>query len=543
MKLSNRRRDDVSLSALELFRYGLGLPPFSRLEDAYSQSIDPTLFRSYQEFLPEYWAVESFSKMPFNTGIDRKLEAVRSFLESEDFCKAETPRICRLDVTHYELVRKIRKRMAWLLGDISPAEVMQRARWSSGATSSLKAAYANPQNKWGLATHTTHGTSFWMQSWNEQFRDGRFWSNLELTDSNRVLTVPKNAKTDRVIAAEPDWSMFFQLGLGACIRRRLQRVGLLRSPRVGQAVTPETDAQTRQQMYARIGSRTGNYATIDLKAASDTITLAVCDLLLPPGLFRMLCHHRSPKGVLPDGRVITYEKISSMGNGATFELETALFWSISSVVADSEDVHVYGDDIIVPTCTAGAVLDALRLFGFIANPKKTHTVGLFRESCGGHYFNGTDVTPPYFRKNLDRLTSIITGYNSLCQRVAGPGVSQALCYRLMEGLGSFLRRQVPKALYGPPGLDGCLGVPYREFVALVRKGKGRRVIADKRYPDFQHIRGTRFVGVRPTHVAFPEWGLCHALYSATEASEYNLPEQQYKLRPWSAEVWSSLYPF
>ena len=543
MKLSNRVREPVSLSALELFRHGMGLAPFCATREAYDQGIDPTLYHRYQEFLPDYWAVESFSKMPFETGIDRKREALRSFIESEDFCKAETPRICRLDVTDSNIVSKVRARLRWLLGDITPAEVMQRARWSPGATSSLKAAYANPQNKWGLATHTTNGTAFWMSAWNDKFRDGKFWSNLELVTSNRVLTVPKNAKTERVIAAEPDWNMFFQLGMGACFRRRLQRVGLLRSPRVGERVSPETEAQTRQQMYARIGSRYGNYATIDLKAASDTVSLAVCDLLLPPKLFRMLCHLRSPQGVLPDGSTITYEKISSMGNGNTFELETSLFWAISSVAAGSEDVHVYGDDIIVPTEAATRVIETLRLFGFQANPKKTHITGPFRESCGGHYFKGTDVTPPYFRKNLDRLTSIISGYNSLCQRVNGQGVSLALRYGLMEGLGAFLRRQVPRAVFGPPGLDGCLGVPYIEFVATRKKRRARRVIADKKKPDYQHLSGTRFVGVRPTMDAYPEWGLCHALYNAVEGSEYNAPDQRFVLRPWSAEVWSSLYPY
>lgn len=543
MKLSNRNRETVSVSTLELFRHGLGLPPFCDLREAYDQSIDATLYHRYQEFLPAYWSVESFSKMPFDVGIDRKREALRSFIESEDFCKAETPRIMRLNLTDSNIVNRVQRRLRWLLGDITPAEVMHRARWSSGASSSLRAAYASPQNKWGLATHTTPGTSWWMSAWNDKFQDGKFWSNLELVTSNRVMTVPKNAKTERVIAAEPDWSMFFQLGMGACFRRRLQRVGLLRSPRDGESVNPETDAQCRQQMFARVGSRHGNYATIDLKAASDTITLAVCDLLYPPKLFRMLCQLRSPQGVLPDGSTITYEKISSMGNGNTFELETSLFWAISCEAAGSEDVHVYGDDIIVPTEAATRVIETLRLFGFIANPKKTHIAGPFRESCGGHYFKGTDVTPPYFRKDLDRLTSIISGYNSLCQRVNGQGVSQALCYSLMEGPGAFIRRQVPKALFGPPGLDGCLGVPFIEFVATRRKKRAKRVVSDKKRPDYQHVAGTRFVGIRPTHEAFPEWGLCHALYSAIEGSEFNAPDQRFILRPWSAEVWSSQYPF
>ena len=106
MKLSNRVREPVSLSALELFRHGMGLAPFCATREAYDQGIDPTLYHRYQEFLPDYWAVESFSKMPFETGIDRKREALRSFIESEDFCKAETPRICRLDVTDSNIVSK-----------------------------------------------------------------------------------------------------------------------------------------------------------------------------------------------------------------------------------------------------------------------------------------------------------------------------------------------------------------------------------------------------------------------------------------------------
>ena len=67
-----------------------------------------------------------------------------------------------------------------------------------------------------------------MQAWNSKFRDQAF-RRCQLTESNRLMTVPKNARTDRVIAAEPDWNMFFQLGLGASIRARLQKVGLLKS--------------------------------------------------------------------------------------------------------------------------------------------------------------------------------------------------------------------------------------------------------------------------------------------------------------------------
>lgn len=546
MKLTNRCRDDVTLSAFEAFRSVLRKPS-ADFKTHLTEIIDPSLFSDPREFLPEYWAVESFSKTPIDIGVDRERAALTGFLEAEDLCKAVTsqlvfaPLSASVPESLRGLIRRVQRRIKWLVSDICPMEVIQRARWSGGATSSLSASLSNPQNKWGLATHTTSGTTWWLQLWNSKFCDQAF-RNWEVVECNRVLTVPKNAKTDRVIAAEPDWNMFFQLGMGACIRRRLQRVGLLRVPRNGEPPTSLTEAQTRQKYLARVGSRDGSYATIDLKAASDSISLAVCELLLPPPLFRMLCQLRSPKGELPDGTIVTFEKISSMGNGYTFELETLLFWAISCEAAGDEDVHVYGDDIIVPTRATGRVVETLAWFGFTANPKKTHTTGFFRESCGGHYFNGVDVTPPYFRKNLDCLTAVIAGYNSLCQRVNTGWVSPVLQRELMDGPGALLRRSVPKQLWGPPGLDGCLGVPFIEFVASSKAARAKAPYRNLKRT-LGHASGLRFVSDRRLTPAVPEWGLTHSLYGATEGSQYSSPATSYKVRTWSSEPWSSSYPF
>ena len=66
-------------------------------------------------------------------------------------------------------------------------------------------------------------------------------------------TVPKSYKTNRVIAIEPSWSMFFQKGVGRMIRKRLERFGQL-----------HPDAQERAKNFARVGSDTGLLATLDL---------------------------------------------------------------------------------------------------------------------------------------------------------------------------------------------------------------------------------------------------------------------------------------
>ena len=75
-----------------------------------------------------------------------------------------------------------------------------------------------------------------------------------------------------------------------------------------------------------------------------------------------------------------------------------------------------------------------------------------------------------------------------------------MCYDLMEGLGAFLRRQVPKSLFGPPGLDGCLGVPYREFVASL-KGK-RRVAALRPKQTTGKVAGSGLLAIGPLKQLF-----------------------------------------
>lgn len=541
-QLTNRCRSDVSPKAFNLFSGVLGKT--WTFEESLTETIDPSLFSSSREFLPEYWAVESFSKIPINIGIDREAVAIQGFRDAEDLCRSVTSQLVpQVGAKTLPLVGKVRARLRWLLDGISVDEVISRSRWSQGACTSLNRAFANPQNKWAFATHATSDAAMWLEVWNRRYRDSRF-SAVTLRDTNIVTTVPKNAKTDRTIALEPDWNMFFQLGMGACIRRRLQRVGLLRSPRAGEVASIDNDAKQRQMWFAKEGSINQNYATIDLKAASDTISLAVCDLLLPRRIFNMLSQLRSPKGELADGTIVEYEKISSMGNGYTFELETALFWAISSVAAETDDVHVFGDDIIVPQSKSHQVIDALMHFGFTPNMKKTHTSGPFRESCGGHYFNGVDVTPPYFRKKLDTVTAVIAGYNSLVSRLSG-SVSSALSHDLMDTLGRRLREEVHPVFWGPPGRDGVLAVPYDAYQqhrglrnSFMKKHIRERAKCLGRVPGL----GLTVLDVR--EVADQCGGLHQALYKIEcEASWIKTHGDSYKVQAWTAWPWSYCIPF
>jgi len=69
------------------------------------------------------------------------------------------------------------------------------------------------------------------------------------------------------------------------------------------------------------------------------------------------------------------------------------------------EVRVYGDDLIVPVDYVRSVIDVLELLGFKVNTGKSFWNGKFRESCGGDYYDGEDVTPVRVRREWDDLLS------------------------------------------------------------------------------------------------------------------------------------------
>jgi hypothetical protein len=210
--------------------------------------------------------------------------------------------------------------------------------------------------------------------------------NVSIARGNKVTFVPKNAKTDRPIAVEPRWNIFMQKGLGRYLRYRLRTVGV------------NLDYQGLNQSFAILGSRTGEYATIDLASASDTVSMEVVRAMLPEPWLTIFEALRSPSYRL-DGEWKVYEKWSSMGNGYTFELESLLFWALCSSV--DEDISVYGDDLIVPTKSYETIVRVLEVCGFSVNTDKSFSRGPFRESCGTDAYDGDTVTPIYWKEFLD----------------------------------------------------------------------------------------------------------------------------------------------
>lgn len=240
-----------------------------------------------------------------------------------------------------------------------------------------------------------------------------FWSRVfELVEGNRIGFVPKDSTVDRSIAIEPLMNLRLQLGVDGYIRRKLKRYDI------------DLDSQEKNQVMASLGSEVSSvnrFATIDLSAASDSVSLKVCEMLLPSEWNSFLLKLRSPIGFIKGHGNMQYEKISSMGNGFTFVLESLIFASLIFGVLKIEqksvdpvkDFAVYGDDLIVPERHYDKVVHILQCAGFAVNLTKSFKSGIVKESCGTDWFQGYLVRPVALTKKPECVMDLYVDYNRI----------------------------------------------------------------------------------------------------------------------------------
>jgi hypothetical protein len=268
-----------------------------------------------------------------------------------------------------------------------------------------------------------------------------------LTRGNRFTTVRKDAKTDRGICIEPHTTGAIQLILGEYLSNVLRRIGITK--------------EYQEEIHGRLAeeaSRKGTFCTVDLKAASDTISYELVKLLLPWDWFELLASLRSPETYI-DGNWVELEKFSSMGNGFTFELETLLFYALTRSVSNLVDgpyqalVSCFGDDIICSSASYELLTHTIAFCGFTINHEKTYVGCGFNESCGHDYFEGTDVRP-YFLKGAPQYVTdwygMANGIRRMATRHAGADILSPVFRRAWLAVLD----NIPPALrfYGPSHL-------------------------------------------------------------------------------------------
>jgi len=214
-------------------------------------------------------------------------------------------------------------------------------------------------------------------------------------DSLKLVLVPKSWKTHRAITPLSNIGLFYSYGYGALVEDALARAGLRLS-----------HLQEKHRRLARNYSVSRSHVTADLSSASDSLSSVLLNRLLPREWYNALkkCFVRT---IHVGDSVIYTESILPMGNGATFPIETLVFYSLIKAVGlltkTRGTYSVYGDDCIYPRRIHNYVVKLFNNIGVHINEDKTFVDSWFRESCGGDFYRGVDVRPVLFPERPDGI--------------------------------------------------------------------------------------------------------------------------------------------
>jgi len=250
--------------------------------------------------------------------------------------------------------------------------------------------------------------------------------------------------------------MLFQKALGSYIAERL-RIS------IGLDIRSQPDVN---RALSRLGSVNGALGTMDLSSASDRNSMAMVEFLFPPEIVGWIRAFRSPTCQLPDGTEVKMEMCSSMGNGFTFPLQTALFAAVTITALrlmgyrisrphwpiEAQTWGVFGDDIIVRREAFDYIAKQLTKLGHVINENKSFQSGPFRESCGTDWYDGFNVRSVYVRR-LDSISALYSAINRLSR--------WASTWTPLPKTMSLLMGALPaksRAMYIPPHEDDSSGL-------------------------------------------------------------------------------------
>ena len=420
-------------------------------EDLVKLGLRPADYDSPERYLRAAQATALLAKLDCRIpGISPEDACIESWWEAERQCFKTNRYLYRLrdvgpidehEEKFVDFLLDVRKWVKWFIGSNPPTLV--QGRFGPGATISDKSGRTTVLHKLSSTPTLTSGavsllddweTSKWAAACNYRSASPSF------VRGNVFFMVNKKATTKRGCAKEPSVNAYYQRGYGVILSKRLSRRGLEISrvtdlddstahlyERLGIDISGyDRYASASHVRVARQASACNGDATIDERMASDTVATSLVEWTFPSGWFTVLNSLRSPFTRI-EGRDVRLEKFSSMGNGFTFELETVLFASICLAVCPwltpGKDLHVFGDDIIVPKECAKVVCLALRSCGFLINHEKSYFDGPFRESCGGDFWLGVGVRPYYLKELPNEPQDFIAMANGIHRMV-----NQDICF-------------------------------------------------------------------------------------------------------------------
>jgi len=251
-------------------------------------------------------------------------------------------------------------------------------------------------------------------------------------ESLNLINVPKTWKVHRTITPLTLLSLFYSYGVGEQVTRKLKDAGL-----------DISRLQQRHRKLVRRYSSSRTHATVDLSAASDSLTKVNLNRILPREWYRALRPTFTHQVVYGDEEVEAYtESVLPMGNGLTFPVETLIFYCIIKAIGELLGVEgvysVYGDDIIYPSRVHRYAMWIFPQLGLEMNADKTFVEAKFRESCGADFYRGQDVRPFFLRGGHQMLTAsrysafLYKTINGLLRRWTFEEIPQTIRYLMIE---------------------------------------------------------------------------------------------------------------
>ncbi len=448
-----------SLKAWLLFKY-------KEFEQLARFKVHPAEYMDAQTFADDYLVVNVLKKNKDLPKVaDTRAEAIRQFKTVELRCKETNNRFAsyvRGDFRPPPSVERVLLRAQKKCHELlSRANFQGRTcSWGNGATDDMRRSEAYidlkltslPLSVTPRAARHALGAIVEDLHWSSAIavanpQGGKL---LAYTSYNVFDTVRKTVLTDRSIGKEPRLNGFLQKGAGLEIRRLLRTVGV------------DLTDQTHNQVLASLAILL-ELCTIDLESASDSLAREVVNFFCPIDVYVYLDEIRS-HWTMVDGDLIKLEKFSSMGNAFTFELESTIFWALTSAVQEElgySVMGIYGDDIICHRDSAPLLIELLSFCGFSCNKDKTFLEGAFYESCGKHYFDGIEVTPIYQKSCPKSTEDALRMANRLFRYADRRGSHNKLYRKVKPAWDSVVRNYKLESYRGPfigEG-DGHLEVP------------------------------------------------------------------------------------
>lgn len=319
-------------------------------------------------------------------------------------------------------VRGARALCARVLNTVDPldVEVLKKCRHGRGSVATGEAPHEKAVFKRYIQTlHDVYPYDSIMSfNLSHTCDEWRAWQGLESWEAGtaKVVLVPKDSRGPRLISCEPLELQWAQQAQMQTMVELIESHSLTRGKVNFEDQTINRHLALRASMGATGGyvyseqiegllsPLTTEYVTMDMKDASDRVSLWLLRQLFPERWMAALKATRSTSTRLPDGRVIPLKKFAPMGSATCFPTEALVFWALAQAVLDESvqngvvpvgtaSVFVYGDDIILPRAIFGQVKAVLEYVHLKVNVDKCCTGKYFRESCGMDAYKGIDVTP------------------------------------------------------------------------------------------------------------------------------------------------------